>query len=84
MEEYLKRINIFNFNKSDISLNSISDSVIDLYNKNGNKTQDAFKGENKIKFSYILKENKLLIKYNNIEYEIEKEPFSFYNEKKNF
>ena len=51
MEEYLKSINIFNFDKSDISLNSISDSVIDLYNKNGNKNQDAFKEEDKIKFS---------------------------------
>ena len=82
MEEYLKSINIFNFDKSDISLNSISDSAIDLYNKNGNKNQDAFKEEDKIKFSYILKDNKFIIKYNNIEYEIEKEPFSFYNEEK--
>ena len=80
MEEYLKRINIFNFTKSSISLNSITDSVLDLYKNNGNKSQDTYKKENQIIFSYILKDNKFIIQYNNMEYEIEKEPFIFYNE----
>ena len=82
MEEYLKKINIFNFDKSGISLDSISDSVLDLYKSNGNKDEDSYKENNIIKFSYILQNNKFKIKYDTIEYEIEKEPFTFYNEKK--
>ena len=77
MEEYLKEIDIFNFTKSGLSLNSINDNVINLYNRNGNKNQDKV-DENT---SYILKQNKLHIKYKNIIYEIEKVPYIFYKEK---
>ena len=82
MEKYLKSINIFDFTKSGVSLKEISDLVLDLYNKNGNQNQDSYKEKNNTKFSYILTNNKFKINYDNIEYEIEKEPFSFYNEKK--
>ena len=37
MEEYFKRRNKFNLTKSGILLNSIIDSVLDLYEKNGKK-----------------------------------------------
>ena len=53
MEKYLKSINIFDFTKSGVSLKEISDSVLDLYNKNGNQNQDSYKEKNNTKFLYL-------------------------------
>ena len=82
MVEYLQSINFFNFSKFGVALESINDAVLDLYNKNGNKNKDKYEinGQN---FSYVItKDRYFQIKYNNIVYKIEKEPFIFYNEKK--
>ena len=83
MEEFTKILTILCYSKSkhDPPPISIFDKVLDLYNSNGNKKQDNFE-EKGIQFSYKLNIDKFEINYNNIEYEIEKEPFIFYNEEK--
>ena len=59
--------------------NFIFDKVLNIYNTNRNTIQNKDE-KNGIQFSYILNNNIFKINYNNIEYEIEKEPFIFYNE----
>ena len=81
MEDYIKSEQIFDYSLKDISLNFITDSVIDKYNENVNINENEFY-KDKIKVSYKLINDKFHIKYNKIEYEVDKDYFIFYNENK--
>ena len=79
MDEFKQNIKKLYHSKFEFELppNSIFDNILDLYNKSGIKYQ--YKDEkNGIQFS--LNDDKIIVNYKNIDYEIEKEPFEFYDE----
>lgn len=77
----MKSEQIFDYSLHRISLNSITDTVIDLYNIYANINENEFYQDD-IKVSYKLIDDKFHIKYKNIEYEVDKELFIFFNEEK--
>ena len=80
MEDYFKNSSIFKHSILGYDLNSITDLVIDLYNKNGNKNEDTISNID-YQISYKLKNDIFIISFNDINYKIEKNPFLFYHKK---
>ena len=70
---------IFYHSKFEIGLppNNIFDDILDLYNKSGIKHQ--YKDE-KNGIQFLLNDDKIIANYKNIDYEIEKDLFEFYDE----